>query len=139
MPTVDMIIEVEGEAGAGIILIERLNSPAGWAIPGGFVEYGESLEDAARREAEEEVSLRIELLGQLGSYSDPRRDPRFHTISTAFVARAKGAPKAASDAKAVGVFTEANLPRPLAFDHARILADYFAWKRGKCPLPAPKG
>jgi len=133
-PTVDIIIEVEG----GIVLIERANPPEGWAIPGGFVDWGESLEAAARREAEEETSLKVELLGQLGAYSDPRRDPRAHTISTVFVARAKGTPKADSDAKGIGVFGEGMLPRAIAFDHPRILADYFAWKRAGYPLPAPK-
>ncbi len=133
-PTVDIVIEVEG----GIVLIERLNPPPGWALPGGFVDYGESCEAAARREAQEETSLAVELLGQLGTYSDPRRDPRSHTISTVFVARAQGVPRADSDARALGVFTEATLPSPLAFDHARILADYFAWKRTGWPLPAPK-
>lgn len=134
LPTVDIIIEI----GEGIVLIERLNPPAGWAIPGGFVDWGESLEAAARREAKEETSLDVELLGQLGAYSDPRRDPRGHTISTVFVARARGKPQAASDAKNLGVFTEGRLPSPIAFDHPRILSDYFAWKRTGSPLPAPK-
>lgn len=134
LPTVDIIIEV----GEGIVLIERLNPPAGWAIPGGFVDWGESLETAARREAKEETSLDVELLGQLGAYSDPRRDPRGHTISTVFVARAEGFPQAASDAKNLGVFREGALPSPIAFDHPRILADYFAWKRSPHPLPEPK-
>jgi ADP-ribose pyrophosphatase YjhB (NUDIX family) len=132
-PTVDIIIEIAG----AVVLIERRNPPPGWAIPGGFVNYGESLEAAARREAKEETSLDVELLGQLGTYSDPRRDPRVHTISTVFVARAQGQPRADSDARSVALFGEGNLP-PLAFDHARILADYFAWKRQGWPLPSPK-
>lgn len=135
LPTVDIIIEVPG----GIVLIERGNPPLGWAMPGGFVEYGETLEAAARREAQEETSLKVELVGQLGSYSDPERDPRGHAISTVFVARATGVPRAASDARGLGVFTADDLPAPIAFDHARILSDYFAWKRNPYPLPEPKG
>ncbi|MDH4101092.1 MAG: NUDIX hydrolase [Nitrospirota bacterium] len=130
VPTVDIIIELEGR---GIVLIERKNPPFGWAIPGGFVDYGESLEEAAVREAKEEVSLDVELAGQLHTYSDPSRDARRHTISTVFVARAKGEPKAADDAKEVGIFTEADLPEPLVFDHRRILKDYFNWKRRPSP------
>ena len=122
IPTVDIIIELDGE---GIILIKRAKEPFGWAIPGGFVDYGESLEDAARREALEETSLEVELLGQLGAYSAPDRDPRHHTISVVFLARARGRPEAKDDALEVGVFTRENLPSPLAFDHGQILADYF--------------
>ncbi|MBI5287055.1 MAG: NUDIX hydrolase [Deltaproteobacteria bacterium] len=114
----------------GIVLIERKNPPRGWAIPGGFVDYGESLEDAAIREAEEETSLKVKLKGQLHTYSDPNRDSRFHTISTVFIAEATGVPKAKDDAKGIGVFNEDNLPIPLAFDHKRILKDYFRWKKG---------
>ncbi len=120
-PTVDIIIE----NGGGIILIERLNEPFGWAIPGGFVDYGESLEAAARREAHEETGLRVELLGQFHTYSDPSRDARQHNISTVFIAKADGTPKAGSDAKKAQVFT--TLPKPLVFDHAKILGDYFQW------------
>jgi ADP-ribose pyrophosphatase YjhB (NUDIX family) len=126
IPTVDIIIELDG---GGIILIKRAKEPFGWAIPGGFVDYGESLEDAARREAWEETSLKIELLGQLGAYSAPDRDPRHHTISVVFLARARGRPEARDDALEVGVFTKEDLPSPLAFDHAQILADYFARSR----------
>jgi len=125
IPTVDIIIELEDK---GIILIKRAKEPFGWAIPGGFVDYGESLEDAARREAREETSLKVELLGQFGAYSDPERDPRHHTISVVFLARARGRPEARDDAIEVGVFTKEDLPSPLAFDHAQILADYFAYK-----------
>jgi len=123
IPTVDIIIELDA---GGIILIKRAKEPFGWAIPGGFVDYGESLEDAARREAWEETSLKVELLRQLGAYSAPDRDPRHHTISVVFLARAQGKPEARDDALEVGVFTEEDLPSPLAFDHAKILADYFA-------------
>jgi len=125
IPTVDIIIELEDK---GIILIKRAKEPFGWAIPGGFVDYGESLEDAARREAREETSLKVELLGQLGAYSAPDRDPRHHTISVVFLARARGKPEARDDALEVGVFTKENLPSPLAFDHKQILADYFTHK-----------
>ncbi len=123
VPTVDIIIEYGGQ---GLVLIERAKPPYGWALPGGFVEYGESLEDAARREAREETSLKVSLLGQLHAYSDPKRDPRQHTITTVFVARGSGVPRAASDARSLAVFPPDNLPADLAFDHNRILADYLA-------------
>lgn len=121
-PTVDIIIELDKH---GIVLIKRKNPPFGWALPGGFVDYGESLESAALREAREETGLDVELLYQLGAYSDPERDPRHHTISVVFVARATGEPKAADDAEDVGVFDPNSLPEQLAFDHAKILQDYF--------------
>jgi len=120
-PTVDIIIEIPSK---GIVLIQRANPPLGWALPGGFVDYGESLEAAACREALEETGLKVELLGQLHTYSDPRRDPRQHSISTVFVARALGTPKAADDARSLEIFRVEDLPRELAFDHAAILADY---------------
>jgi ADP-ribose pyrophosphatase YjhB (NUDIX family) len=134
-PTVDIVIEIDLEDGRqGIVLIERKNPPYGWALPGGFVDYGESLEQAAIREAKEETSLDIELLEQLHTYSEPGRDPRFHTITTVYIARAKGRPQARDDAKNTGVFTAADRPRPLAFDHDGILEDYLRWKRGQtCP------
>jgi ADP-ribose pyrophosphatase YjhB (NUDIX family) len=94
--TVDIIIELD----EGIVLIERKNPPHGWALPGGFVDYGESLEAAATREAKEETGLEVELLRQFHTYSDPGRDPRGHTVSTVFVARASGVPQAADDAQA---------------------------------------
>ena len=122
IPTVDIIIELEG----GIVLIHRKNPPYGWALPGGFVDYGESLEAAALREAKEETSLDVELISQLGAYSDPARDPRHHTISVVFIARAEGSPTAADDAAEVGVFERVTLPKTLAFDHGKILQDYFA-------------
>ena len=111
-------------------MIKRKNLPHGWALPGGFVDYGESLEEAARREATEETGLPVELVRQLHTYSEPARDPRHHTITTVFIARPAGepaaAPVAADDAEEIGIFTRGNLPQPLMFDHAKILADYFA-------------
>jgi ADP-ribose pyrophosphatase YjhB (NUDIX family) len=126
VPTVDVIIELEDN---GIVLIERKNPPVGWAIPGGFVDEGETLEEAAVREAIEETGLSVRLKCQMHAYSDPERDPRLHTLSVVFVAGAEGEPRAEDDAKSIGVFTEDNLPAPLAFDHEMILRDYFRWKR----------
>ncbi|MCD6153047.1 MAG: NUDIX hydrolase [Syntrophobacterales bacterium] len=122
IPTVDIIIEIDK---GKIILIKRKNDPVGWAIPGGFVDYGESLEKAAIREAKEETSLDVTLLEQMHTYSKPDRDPRQHTISTVFIAKGKGTPEAADDAAEIGVFTKDNLPEPLMFDHREILFDYF--------------
>ena len=131
VPTVDIIIEVQSPGGAeGIVLIYRKNDPRAWSLPGGFVDYGESLEQAAEREANEETGLKVEALRQFHTYSDPSRDPRRHTISTVFVARAKGQPRGGDDAARAGIFTEERLPRPLAFDHEKILKDYFAAKSG---------
>jgi ADP-ribose pyrophosphatase YjhB (NUDIX family) len=128
-PTVDIIIETEG----GIVLIERKNPPYGWALPGGFVDYGESFEDAARREAVEETGLTVTLQRQLHTYSDPKRDARQHTASTVYIATASGHPVAADDAQQAGIFVRETLPE-LAFDHGRILRDYFAFKAtGKLP------
>ena len=121
-PTVDIIIEID----SGIVLIERRNEPFGWALPGGFVDYGESLETAAVREAREETSLEISNLRLLGCYSDPERDKRMHTISAVFIASAQGVPLAADDALNLAVFQLDSLPASLCFDHARILADYAA-------------
>jgi 8-oxo-dGTP diphosphatase len=121
-PTVDVIIE----NGGGIVLIERKNPPHGWAIPGGFVDWGESLEEAAVREAREETSLHVRLIRQFHTYSDPRRDPRHHTITTVYIASAEGKPRADDDAKAISIFTRDNLPPSLAFDHTDILNDYFS-------------
>lgn len=130
VPTVDVIIEIKREDDReGIVLIKRKNPPYGWALPGGFVDYGESLEKAAVREAEEETSLDVELLHQFHTYSDPERDPRQHTISTVYVAKASGQPKAQDDAKDIGVFTPEEIRFSLAFDHEQILKDYFKYKK----------
>lgn len=127
LPTVDIIIEIHN----GIILIERVNPPYGWALPGGFVDYGESLEDSAVREAKEETSLDVTLQEQFHCYSDPDRDPRHHTVTTVFIAEASGTPKAADDARHLEIFTEDNLPEPIAFDHEKIIRDYFRYKKGE--------
>lgn len=108
-----------------MVLVERKHPPHGWAIPGGFVEYGETLEEAARREALEETSLNLEDLKQFRAYSEPSRDPRGHTVSMVFTARGVGSPKASSDAKTVGVFSREDLPQPMTFDHREILQDYY--------------
>ena len=122
VPTVDIIIESD----CGIVLIERRNEPLGWALPGGFVDYGESLESAAVREAREETSLEVSDLRLLGCYSDPSRDDRMHTISTVYIAKGHGIPHAADDALNAAIFRLDSLPGKLCFDHARILADYAA-------------
>ena len=130
--TVDIIVEVNG----GIVLIERKNIPHGWAIPGGFVDYGESIETAALREAKEEISLDVVLTEQFHTYSDPRRDARHHTVSTVFIATADGTPRGADDAKLARPFHENDLPEPIVFDHAQILRDYFTFKKtGRRPKP----
>jgi ADP-ribose pyrophosphatase YjhB (NUDIX family) len=122
IPTVDIIIEIESK---GVVLIKRKNPPYGWAIPGGFVDYGESLEEAAVREAKEETNLNVKLVKQFHIYSNPNRDPRHHSISTVYIAKAKGKPKAKDDALEIGIFNESNLPDEIAFDHRSILNDYF--------------
>ena len=129
-PTVDILIELVDRPHRPIVLIERRYPPHGWAIPGGFVDYGESVEAAARREAREETSLDVELVEQFGVYSDPRRDARKHTISIVFIATACGTPVAADDAKALDIFLPDVLPVSLCFDHNRILADYCRYRHG---------
>ena len=119
--TVDIIIRHKG----GIILIKRKNPPEGWALPGGFVDYGETLESAAVREAKEETGLKIKLLRQFHAYSDPKRDPRGHTISNIFIAEASGEAMAGDDAAELGTFHKDRLPVKIAFDHKQILEDYF--------------
>jgi 8-oxo-dGTP diphosphatase len=123
-PTVDLIIELIDRPQRPIILIERHNPPLGWAFPGGFVDYGESVETAARREAQEETSLAVELVEQFHVYSDPQRDPRKHTLSVVFLATATGEPAAADDAKSLEIFQLWDAPQNLCFDHDRILRDY---------------
>jgi len=131
VPTVDVIIEVESDDGEkGIVLIYRKNHPRAWALPGGFVDYGETLEQAAVREAGEETGLEIKSVLQFQAYSDPARDPRRHTISVVFLARARGRPRAGDDAEKAEIFGEETLPFPLAFDHEKILKDYFKKKSG---------
>ena len=120
-PTVDIIIELDGK---GIVLVERKNPPPGWALPGGFVNYGEAAEFTAVREAKEETGLAVNLTGLLGVYSDPKRDPRFHTLTVVFTAKATGEPRAGDDAAGVGVFPVDRLPEVMAFDHRKILDDY---------------
>lgn len=120
----DAIIELVDQPGRPIVLIERRNPPMGWAIPGGFVDVGETLEQAAVREAQEETSLSVTLVALLGIYSDPHRDPRGHTVTAVYVAQAFGTPRAADDAKNLEAFTLERLPSPLAFDHATVLEDY---------------
>jgi 8-oxo-dGTP diphosphatase len=126
VPTVDIIIVVND----GIVLIKRRNPPLGWALPGGFVDYGETLEQAAVREAKEETGFDVSLIKQFHTYSDPRRDQRLHTISTVFIATASGRPTGGDDASEAKVFRREELP-VLAFDHSLILADFF---RGPSPV-----
>ncbi len=129
IPTVDIIIEIKRRNGQeGIILIKRKNPPHGLGLGGGFVDVGDSLEEAAVREATDVTSLDIKLKNQFHTYSDPKRDPRKHTISTVYVAAAQGKPKAQDDAQDIGIFTKEEINFPLAFDHKKILADYFKQK-----------
>ena len=132
-PTVDIIIELSDRPHRPIILIERKNPPLGWAIPGGFVDYGESLETAARREAQEEIGLQVELIEQFHVYSDPSRDPRQHTISIVYIATATGEPQADDDAKALGIFESWRIPANLCFDHDQILQDYWRYRHYGIP------
>jgi len=120
----DTIIELIDQPGRPFVLIERAYPPYGWAVPGGFVDVGETVERAAIREALEETCLDVKLTALLGIYSDPKRDSRNHTVTAVYIAEAAGLPKAADDAKNFGLFTFDTLPDTLAFDHAQVLADY---------------
>jgi 8-oxo-dGTP diphosphatase len=127
-PTTDIIIELIDRPHRPIVLIERLNPPHGWALPGGFVDYGESLETAAIREAKEEVGLNVSLIEQFHLYSAPDRDPRQHTIALVFIATATGEPIAQDDAKSVGIFNHWEIPAQLCFDHSQIIRDYLQYR-----------
>ncbi|MBL1277969.1 MAG: NUDIX hydrolase [Ectothiorhodospiraceae bacterium] len=127
--TVDIIIELVDQSTRPILLIERKYPPLGWALPGGFVDVGETLEQAALREAMEEISLDVTLTTLLGCYSDPARDPRNHTVSAVYVAEARGKPCAADDAAAVQEYLPTALPASLAFDHGLILSDYLKFRQ----------
>lgn len=122
--TVDIIIQMDGDP-RRIVLIRRKNPPPGWAIPGGFVDRGETVEAAARREAKEETGLDVTLVRQFHVYSDPARDPRGHSVAVVFIATASGTPRGADDAEEARVFHAGELPEEIAFDHRAILADYF--------------
>ncbi|MFM7450140.1 MAG: NUDIX domain-containing protein [Leptolyngbyaceae cyanobacterium] len=130
-PTVDIIIEMLDRPHRPILLIERLNPPYGWAIPGGFIDYGERVEAAAVREAQEETGLMVDLVELFHVYSDPQRDPRKHTISIVLIATAQGTPQAGDDAKEVGIFEPCQIPSNLCFDHDHILQDYLRYRNDK--------
>lgn len=121
VPVVDVIVRVDD----GIVLLKRKRKPKGWALPGGFIKYGEAAEDAAARETLAETSITIDNIQQFGVYSDPNRDPRRHMISLVFTADGEGLPVGDEDSEDIGIFTEDMLPSPLAFDHEEILQDYF--------------
>jgi 8-oxo-dGTP diphosphatase len=134
-PTVDLLIEVDGRPGT-LVFIERRNDPVGWALPGGFVDEGEWIADAAVREAKEETGLDVEIVELFHVYSDPRRDARKHTVSTVFIGRARGEPNSGDDAADARICAPAELAGRLVFDHALIVADYQAYRAtGKRPPP----
>jgi len=126
--TVDLVIELEDKPGRPIVVIRRGHPPPGHALPGGFVDIGETVEHAAKREAREEIGLEITLREILGVYSDPARDPRGHSVAIVYVATASGEPVAGDDAAAV-IVTDPEQSPPLIFDHGKILADYIARRR----------
>jgi 8-oxo-dGTP diphosphatase len=119
-PTVDVVISLSGDR---VVLVRRKSPPPGWALPGGFVDEGETLESAAVREAREETGLDVALEDLLYVYSDPRRDPRRHTVSAVFLGRADGEPTGGDDAAEARAFAWTALPSPVAFDHGEILED----------------
>ncbi|MGZ5052340.1 MAG: NUDIX domain-containing protein [Methylobacter sp.] len=131
----DILIELIDLPERPFILIERAFPPYGWAVPGGFVDVGETVEHAAIREAKEEICLDVTLKALLGLYSNPARDPRNHTVTAVYVAEARGMPKAADDAKNVGIFTFDNLPEVLAFDHAQVVEDYRKYRETGAVTP----
>lgn len=132
IPTVDVIIEI----GQGIVLIRRKNPPHGWALPGGFMDVGETAEAAARREAAEETGLSVTLETLLSVYSDPSRDPRQHTMTVAYIATAQGEPVGMDDAAEAKIFKLDALPSPIVFDHAQIIADFIRYRKtGVRPNP----
>lgn len=134
-PTVDMLIELDGHPGE-LVFIERGNEPTGFALPGGFVDEGEWVADAAVREAKEETQLDVTVMELFHVYSNPARDPRKHTVSTVFIGRAEGVPRGSDDAVRAISCDPAKLPGPLVFDHATIVADYIAYRaRGVRPPP----
>lgn len=131
---VDIIIEMQDRSGRPIVLIERKYPPYGWALPGGFVDVGERLETAAKREAREETGLEVELKVLLGCYSDPQRDARGHTVSAVYIATAEGQPHALDDARNLDCVLPSACPQ-LAFDHALIMTDYRTWLATGAPAP----
>jgi 8-oxo-dGTP diphosphatase len=134
-PTVDLIIEL-ADAPGSFVLIERANEPHGFALPGGFVDEGEWVADAAAREAKEETGLDVDIVELFHVYSNPARDKRMHTVSTVFIASAHGKPVGGDDAKRAVAVTPDALPGPLVFDHATIVSDYVTYKKtGKRPPP----
>jgi 8-oxo-dGTP diphosphatase len=136
-PTVDILIELADQPGT-LVFIERRNEPRGFALPGGFVDEGEWVADAAVREAKEETGLDVAIVELFHVYSNPKRDPRKHTLSTVFIGRATGAPVGGDDAKRCIVAAPDALPGPLVFDHATIVADYVAYKRSGARPPAKR-
>jgi len=133
--TVDAIIEVGDQR--RIVLVERKWPPLGWALPGGFVDRGETVAAAARREAAEETGLEIEITELFHVYSDPSRDARLHTVSVVFLARANGMPHGGDDAARAELFARDAMPSPIVFDHGRILEDYFRY-RDEARRPPPE-
>jgi 8-oxo-dGTP diphosphatase len=126
LPTVDCIIELPEER---IVLVRRKNPPLGWALPGGFVDAGETLDAAVVREALEETGLQVELIEQFFTYSDPRRDPRRHTLSTVYIGRAEGTPIGRDDAAEAKGIRLNEIPTDLCFDHHTMVTDYLAYRR----------